>query len=54
MYTRNFLNFINLFLAVLGLHSFPGFLYVASRGYPLAAECWLLITVASFLAGHRV
>lgn len=34
---QKFLNFINLFLAVLGLHSFPGFLYVASRGYPLAA-----------------
>ena len=50
-----FLNFIYLFLAVLGLLCCTSFsLAVVSRGYSLVEMRWLLIAVASLVAVYRI
>ena len=48
-------NFINLFLAVLGLHCCVGFSLVAvNGGYSLVAVHGLLTAVASLVGEHRL
>ena len=50
-----FLDFIYLFMALLGFTCCAGFSLVAvSGGYSLVAVCGLLIPVASLVAEHRL
>ena len=46
----------NFFLAVIGLHCYSGYFFLAavSRGYSLGAGHRLLIVVASLAAEHRL